>query len=98
MPYVREIGSTRRAGGDRRGNCYARRARKLKLLATFGNGESCPCAHCGTALTYATVEADRIMPDGPYRWENVIPSCRRCNASRGDRASWTPMNLTAMRH
>ncbi|HWE82638.1 MAG TPA: hypothetical protein VG265_13395 [Gaiellaceae bacterium] len=48
-----------RRGGDRRGNSTDRRNRKLWLLAQFGDGQSCACAHCGTELEYETVEADR---------------------------------------
>jgi 5-methylcytosine-specific restriction endonuclease McrA len=83
-----------RAGGDKRGNAAARRARKNWLLSQpqwqdskLGTvpGESCACVfQCGTVLTYATVEADRIVAGGSYRRENVQPACRPCNLARSD--------------
>lgn len=80
---------TTRPGGDKRGSSYARRARKAWLLETFGDGTSCPCVHCGEGLTFETVEADRIVPGGSYRRENVQPSCRACNLARSDDQSWS---------
>lgn len=77
----------RRSGGDGRGNNRDRRARKVNMLRHFGDGSVCPCAWCGSDLTIDTVEADRIVPGsdgGKYRMVNVIPACRRCNASRQD--------------
>jgi 5-methylcytosine-specific restriction endonuclease McrA len=58
------------------------------MLATWGNGASCPCVHCGCPLTFATVEADRIVPGGSYRRDNVQPACRRCNLARSNKVSW----------
>ncbi len=78
----------KRHGGEKRGNSYARRARKRWMLSAFGDGESCPCAHCRRPLTYVSVEADRIIPGGSYRHENVQPSCRDCNLARGTDAKW----------
>jgi hypothetical protein len=79
-----------RDGGERRGNARDRRARKVWLLATFGDGQSCPCVHCRRPLTYSTVEADRIIPGGSYRRDNVQPACRRCNSQRSNRCDWQP--------
>jgi hypothetical protein len=73
-----------RQGGDHRGNATSRRRRKRWMLAAFGDGITAPCVHCGAALTYDTIEADRIIPGGPYARYNVQPSCRACNARRGD--------------
>lgn len=84
-----------RPGGEKRGNSKDRRARKLWMLATFGNGQSCPCVHCGEALTYETVEADRIIPGGSYRRENIQPADRHCNASRSNNLSWVAPLATA---
>lgn len=77
-----------RAGGEKRGNSTDRKRRKLWMLSHFGNGTSVECVHCSTELTYKTVEADRIVPGGSYRHENVQPACRRCNLSRSNRTSW----------
>lgn len=79
--------STKRQGGDSRGSSYARRARKTWLLKRYGNGETCPCTWCGETLTFATLESDRIIPGaagGCYSRINCQPSCRHCNAQRGD--------------
>jgi hypothetical protein len=78
-----------RAGGEKRGNARNRRARKLWMLATFGDGASCPCAHCGVTLTYATVEADRIIPGGTYARHNIQPADRACNLARSNKIEWT---------
>jgi len=83
-----------RAGGDKRGSAASRRARKTWLLsqpqwqdASKGTvpGESCMCVfECGTVLTFATVEADRIIAGGSYRRGNVQPACRPCNLAKSD--------------
>jgi len=78
-----------RNGGDKRGNSQSRRARKLRLLTMYGNGETCPCAHCGTALTFTTIEQDRIIAGGAYTIANLIPSCRKCNIARSDKSLWS---------
>ena len=85
----------KRAGGDKRGSAATRRARKLWLLCVIedrtlgwapfgGNGETVPCVFCRKSLTFATIEADRIIPGGSYRRENVLPACRPCNLARSD--------------
>ena len=87
-----------RAGGDRRGSNADRRRRKEWLLSTEaaaiindelvlfgGNGSTVRCwLGCGTELTFATVEADRIIPGGSYRRGNIAPACRPCNLARSD--------------
>lgn len=85
-----------RNGGDHRGSAASRRARKLWLLGAIedrtlgwapfgGNGTTVKCAlGCGEVLTFATVEADRIIPGGSYRRENVQPACRPCNLAKSD--------------
>jgi len=80
---------SKRPGGEKRGSAADRRARKHWMLRTWGDGENCPCVHCGQPLTFATVEADRIVPGGPYRRDNVQPACRSCNLARSDNAAWT---------
>ena len=89
MRALTATGRPVRAGGEKRGNSYARRARKLWMLATWGDGVKCPCVHCDAVLDYDTVEADRIIPGGSYRRDNVQPACRSCNLSRSDNASWS---------
>lgn len=90
-----------RQGGDSRGNSYARRARKCKLLTIHGHshidtcnecGEIhahiCECVHCGTELTFTTLEQDRIVPGGKYVIENLQPACSVCNKRRSNNANW----------
>lgn len=77
-----------RAGGEKRGNAADRRARKTWMLATWGDGITCPCIHCGAILTYETVEADRIIPGGSYRHDNVQPAGRGCNLARSNNVNW----------
>lgn len=84
---------------DGRGNNRDRRLRKQWLLGALrdprlgyapfgGDGTQVRCVHCGQCLTYDTVEADRIVPGGSYRRENVQPSCRRDNSVRGSNPDW----------
>jgi hypothetical protein len=84
-------------GDDRRGNTTDRRNRKLWMLATFGDGDTAPCVHCGCTLTLETLEADRIVPGGSYRRDNVQPSCGPDNRSRSNNARWlSPLALAAI--
>lgn len=82
-----------RPGGEKRGNCRDRRRRKQWMLTTWGDGATAPCVHCSAPLTFETVEADRIVPGGSYRRDNVQPSCRTCNLRRSDK----PHRFTAPR-
>lgn len=85
-----------RHGGEKRGNNKDRAARKRWMLRTYGDGTRCLCIHgCGTSLTYDTVEADRIVPGGSYRRDNIQPACRDCNAARSDNPDWTFADLAA---
>lgn len=84
----------KRAGGEKRGSAADRRARKVWMLNIFGNGETCACVHCSAILDFVTVEADRIIPGGSYRRDNVQPACRHCNASRSNKLDWvSPLAL-----
>lgn len=78
----------KRHGGEKRGSSYARRARKLWMLAHWGDGEVCPCVYCGMSVNFDTVEADRIIPGGTYRRDNVQPACKPCNLSKSDNSDW----------
>lgn len=81
--------SDRSLGIDPRGNNRDRARRRLWLLATFGDGERCPCFHCGAELTYATLETDRYPicghDGGRYTRDNIVPACKRCNGGRCSR-------------
>src|SRR5882757_2182728 len=68
---------------DRRGSAERRRARKRWLLKEFGDGTTVDCFWgCGTTLNFGTVQQDRIVPGGPYRRDNLVPSCADCNIKR----------------
>lgn len=57
------------------------------MLSWFGDGVTCPCYSCGTALTTATLECDRIIPGavgGTYARGNLRPSCGPCNRRSGN--------------
>lgn len=74
-----------RAGGEKRGNSYARAARKLWMLEEHDHDlefDECRCVHCKMILYYETVTADRIIAGGSYRRENIQPSCQPCNIGR----------------
>ena len=81
-----------RKGGDARGSSYDRRRRKTWMLTEFGDGTHVDCVHCGSQLTFETLEADRIIPGLSYASYNVQPSCRRCNAQRSNNAEWSRTN------
>lgn len=82
-----------RNGGDKRGKAIDRRKRKVWMLWRFGDGNTAPCVHCGKGLDFTTIEADRIIPGGPYARSNVQPSCRPCNIRRGN-SPLTPYPVT----
>lgn len=71
---------------DLRGSSYGRRARKLWLLARFGDGAMAPCAWCGRLLDYGSMEVDRFPvcghDGGRYTRDNVVPACSSCNGTR----------------
>ena len=69
-----------------RGSAADRRKRKCWLLAWHGDGISCPCYSCGDALTYSTMEVDKITPQalgGTYARGNIRPACGPCNKRTG---------------
>lgn len=84
-----------RNGGEKRGNSRDRLHRKQKMLKVYGNGLTCPCTHCRTPLTIAQLHADRIIPGGSYRWENIQPSCALCNIRRGNNTDWVAATAAA---
>ena len=82
----------RRNGGDKRGKAKDRRARKHWLLGHFGDGVEAGCVHCGEVVNFDSMEVDRISIGGPYRRDNVQPSCLTCNRDRGDQVDWVGAN------
>lgn len=89
MSAVTATGRKVRAGGEKRGNSKDRAARRAWMLRTWGDGIKCPCVHCAAVLDDRTVEADRIVPGGSYRRDNVQPACRTCNLSRSNNTEWS---------
>jgi hypothetical protein len=76
------------SNANARGNSEDRRRRREWLLSTFGDGSSCPCSVCGTALTAETVTVDRVVPGaegGRYVRGNIRPMCAGCNSETGGR-------------
>jgi 5-methylcytosine-specific restriction endonuclease McrA len=62
-----------------------------KILLDFSN----ECAYCGDTRD---LEQDHIIPvsrGGGYTKENIIPACRSCNASKGDKLiiEWLPKRV-----
>jgi len=82
-------GTDRRSNGGGRPNSYQRRARKYYLLVKHGDGETCPCYFCNEVLNFKTLTLDRRKPGsrgGTYERRNLIPACKACNLSRGDKS------------
>jgi hypothetical protein len=65
------------------------------MLREYGDGITCPCAHCGITLDYETVQADRIVPGGSYAFDNVQPACFACNRARSNNTDWQPCTCAA---
>lgn len=43
------------------------------------------CAYCGAADDADSLQRDCVLPisrGGRYTWDNVVPACRSCNASK----------------
>lgn len=79
------------SNANSRGSSSDRRARKIYLLATFGDGYSAPCHFCGFHLDWFTITADRIIraiDGGTYRRGNIRPACGSCNSSDGSLEMW----------
>jgi hypothetical protein len=77
-----------RAGGEKRGSSTDRRRGKERLLTLYGNGTQVRCVWCRRLLTFRTVESDRIVPAGPYRFNSILPACRPCNTRRQQQPAW----------
>lgn len=87
----------RKTDGDPRGSAADRRARKLWLLSTYGDGELTTCYLCAVPLLYADLTVDRIVPGckrtpefpdgGTYTRSNIRPACGFCNSSTGSALS-----------
>jgi 5-methylcytosine-specific restriction endonuclease McrA len=74
------------SNSNARGSSRDRAARRAWLLATFGDGVTCPCYRCGCELTDDTLTVDRRVPGargGTYRRSNIRPACSTCNSETG---------------
>jgi len=60
------------------------RGRTKRVLETYGPN----CVYCSRELTQeATIDHVRCISKGGSNWiGNLLPACRRCNTSRGDRS------------
>jgi 5-methylcytosine-specific restriction endonuclease McrA len=79
-----------RAGGEIRGSAADRRARRIKLICTYGDGVKVACVHCSVMVEDAGMEVDKIIPGsqgGRYVWANILPSCISCNRKRSDKTT-----------
>ena len=82
-----EMGADRFESGAR-GNSTDRASSRKRLLAEFGDGETCPCVYCGLVLDDSTVTRDKIYTarqGGKYRQNNLVPACLACNKKRSDK-------------
>lgn len=85
------------SNGNSTGNSRDRRARKVWLLATFGDSYTAPCCFCLIELDWFTLTVDRIIPGargGRYVRGNIRPACGSCNSIDGNRVR---MELAAER-
>ena len=86
-----------RAGGERRGNSTRRAERLQEMADLWGDGEVMPCVHTGVmlagnkeaALKYGLemAQQDKLIVGphgGGYTIDNLVPSSRAANQSRGD--------------
>lgn len=77
------------SNGNAAGSSYARRRRKLWLLATFGDGTTAPCSFdgCEEVLTFETLTVDRFpvagVDGGTYKRGNIRPACAFHNSQGG---------------
>jgi hypothetical protein len=81
---VTHRGTTNR---NQRGGVADRRARRVWLVETFGDGLTVACAFgCGRMLTVDTVTVDRYplagVDGGRYVRGNIRPACAICNYAR----------------
>jgi hypothetical protein len=59
-----------------------------------GDGSEVDCYwKCGRKLNVYIVEADRIVPGGSYRRDNIVPACRPCNLARSDHGWLIPKQI-----
>src|SRR3990167_157951 len=86
--YEREYRHTyRQYGRDKLDNRRWRKKRRQKWFATTSGH----CTYCGKKLTWQTAERDHILPrtlGGTDAPENIAIACRKCNASKGERAPY----------
>lgn len=55
-----------------------RKAKRVKIWRKYGG----KCAYCGKVITYGEMQVDHLWPKcggGGDEYENLMPSCRRCN-------------------
>lgn len=80
-----------RPGGEKRGSSYSRRRRREWLLATFDTDLGPEVARCHLKISdrchgvvdAQTLTADRLVPGGTYRRDNIQPACIPCQTKQG---------------
>lgn len=77
-------------------NIHGRKWREMReqVFAIYGK----QCHYCGYEDPVMTV--DHILPrsrGGDNSLENLIPACRKCNYSRGDKMEWNPFFRQGLR-
>lgn len=73
-------------------NCTITRDQWLAIKAAFKNR----CAYCHQ--TFQRLEMDHVIPLsklGPHSAENIVPACRKCNASKGNRLFPSAINAAS---
>ena len=79
-----------------------RRAKKKSLPATLTDQQwdsareyfnNC-CAYCGKEKPLEKDHFLALSNDGPYTEDNIVPACKSCNSSKGNRpfSAWYPMH------
>jgi len=81
-------------------NCQNRRAKKMALTATLTSNQwnsirltfNNKCAYCGKELPLAQEHFLPLSKGGEYTHNNIIPSCKSCNSSKGNKDffEWYP--------
>lgn len=92
MMSERLYDAPKRSGGEKRGNSADRRRRKEWMVspeAGFGGDNTeVPCVHCGNWTSGRELHADRMVPGGSYKRDNIQPACANCNQERSDKADY----------
>ncbi len=92
LAYSKQYEKENRERYNNHSHCY--RARKTEVLSTFTlkEWEECKnnfnnqCAYCGSLAPLTREHFIPLSEKGEYTKENILPACKSCNSSKGDRA------------